>query len=163
MNKVLEERPTLEPQTRSDRVVKRIVFATDLSERSREAAVYAAAIAQRFGASLTLVHVFDPEGITIPSTDRVYDSLQAARRDAEKRLSALADVVCQICPSCNQELCVGEPVEQIGLAASTLNADLVVIASHHQDFPVPFLKADHAQTITRSINCPVLVYHQRKP
>ena len=39
-------------------------MAVDLSGWSKATVIYAAGIADLFGAAVTLIHVFDPEGIT---------------------------------------------------------------------------------------------------
>jgi nucleotide-binding universal stress UspA family protein len=133
--------------------------AVDLSGWSKATVIYAAGIADLFGAAVTLIHVFDPEGITKIAGDQVYDSMDDARRDAEKRLSGLLEEIRQFYPKCDMEFRIGEPAEQIKMAALLLNADLVVIASHHPASPLLFFAADQAQAISRNLSCPVLVYH----
>ena len=134
-------------------------MAVDLSGWSKATVIHAAGIADLFGAAVTLIHVFDPEGITKIAGDRVYDSLDDARRDAEKRLSGLVEEIRKFYPECDMEFRIGEPSEQIKMAALLLNADLVVIASHHPASPLLFFAADQAQEISRNLSCPVLVYN----
>jgi nucleotide-binding universal stress UspA family protein len=139
--------------------IRKIVVAVDLSQWSREAAVYATGIARRLGASLTLIHVFDPEEVRV-SGDRVYDSLHDAQREEEKRLSDLVEEIRQIYPRCDMEFRFGAPVEQIRTAAILLKAELVVIASHHATSLIPFLATDQARALLRNLRCPVLVYQE---
>jgi nucleotide-binding universal stress UspA family protein len=140
-------------------LVKRIVVATDLSGWSKATVIYAAGIADLFGAAVTLIHVFDPEGITKIAGDQVYDSMDDARRDAEKRLSGLVEEIRKFYPKCDMEFRIGAPADQIKMAAQLLNADLLVIASHHPASPLLFFAADQAQEISRNLSCPVLVYN----
>lgn len=133
-------------------------MAVDLSGWSKATALYAAGIARRFDAVLTLIHAFDPNGITEIAGDRVYDSLDDARRDAENRLSSLVEEIRKFYPKCDMEFRIGAPTEQIKTATLLLNADLVVIASHHSASPLLFF-ADQAKEISRNLSCPVLVYN----
>lgn len=138
--------------------VQRVLAAVDLSGWSKATAVYAAGIARRFDAAVTLIHVFDPEGIAKIASDRVYDTLDDARRDAEERLSGLVEEIRKFYPKCDMQFRSGAPAEQIELAALLLKADLVVIASHHPASPLLFFAADRAQEISRNLSCPILVY-----
>ena len=159
MNPAPEARPkSRERRTKFHSKVQRVLVAVDLSGWSKATALYAAGIARRFDAVLTLIHAFDPDGITKIAGDRVYHSLDDARRDAEKRLSGLVDEIRKFYPNCDMEFRIGTPMEQIKTATLLLNADLVVIASHHSASPLLFF-ADQAQEISRNLSCPVLVFN----
>lgn len=159
MNTALEARPPSRERSKYRSKVQRVLVAVDLFGWSKATAIYAAGIAHRFDAAVTLIHVFDPEGISKNAGDRVYDSLDDARRDAEKRLSGLVEEIRKFYPECDMEFRIGEPAEQIKTTALLLNADLVVIASHHPASPLLFFAADQAQEISRTLSCPVLVYN----
>jgi nucleotide-binding universal stress UspA family protein len=160
MNTVLTAEPPSRKQgTKFHSKVRRILVAVDLSGWSKPTAIYAAGIARRFDAAVTLIHAFDPEGITKIAGDRVYDSLEDTRRDAETRLSGLVEEIRQFYPKCDMEFRIGAPAGQIETAALLLNADLVVIAGHHPASPLLFFAADQAQEISRNLSCPVLVYN----
>ncbi len=134
--------------------------AVDLSQHSRKTAAYAAALAQRLGASLTLVHAFEPEGTRRFTTDRVCTSLEEAWREAERGLWELVEEIREKYPSCEMEFRIGNPAEQISLTALILGADLVVAASHHPVFLARLFGVDQAPKILRSLNCPVLIYQE---
>jgi nucleotide-binding universal stress UspA family protein len=160
MNTALEARPTSkERRTKFHSKVQRVLVAVDLSGWSKATAIYAAGIARRFDAAVTLIHAFDPEGITKIAGDQVYDSMDDARRDAEKRLSGLVEEIRRFYPKCDMEFRIGAPAEQIQTAALLLNSDLVVIAGHHPASLLLFFAADQAQEISRNLRCPVLVYN----
>src|ERR1700722_4376225 len=62
MNTALEARtPSRERRTKSHSRVQRMLVAVDLSGWSKATVIYAAGIADLFGAAVTLIHVFDPE------------------------------------------------------------------------------------------------------
>ena len=160
MNTALEARPpSRDRRTKFHSKMQRVLVAVDLSGWSKATAIYAAGIARRFDAAVTLIHAFDPEGITKIAGDRVYGSLDDARRDAEERLSGLVEEILRFYPKCDMEFRIGAPAEQIQTAALLLKADLVVIAGHHPASPLRFLAADQAQEISRNLSCPVLVYN----
>jgi nucleotide-binding universal stress UspA family protein len=158
MNNLLEATLVAERSIGHNPLVKRIVVAIDLSEHSRKTTEYAVALARRFGASLTLVYVFEQEQITF-TTPQVGEAYENTRHHAELTLLGVFEEVRQNHPDCEMEFRVGEPAEQIKTTALLLNADLVVIASHHPASPLPFFAADQAQEISRDLSCPVLVYN----
>jgi len=159
MNNLLETTLVAERSIGHNPLVKRIVVATDLSEHSRKATEYAVALARRFGASLTLVHVFEQEQITF-TTPQVGEAYENARHHAELTFLGVFEEVRQNHPDCEMEFRVGDPVKQIALMASTFKADLVVIGSHHLRFLARMFEADEARRILHTIGCPVLVYHE---
>lgn len=159
MNNLLEATLVAKRSIGHNPLVKRIVVATDLSEHSRKTTEYAVALARRFRASLTLVHVFEPEQITF-TTPQVGEAYENARHHAELTLLGVFEELRQTLPDCEMEFRVGDPVKQIALMASTLKADLVVIGIHHLRFLARTFAADKAPRILHAIGCPVLVYHE---
>ena len=159
MNNLLETKPVTGRSTESNSMVKRIVLATDLSEQSSKTTQYAVALARHFGASLTLVHVFEPEEITF-TTPQPNEAFEIARREAELTLLCVYEEIRQIHCDCEMEFRVGEPLKQIALMASTLKADLVVIGSHRLNFVQRMFATDEAARILHATGCPVLVYRE---
>ena len=159
MNNLLEATLVAERSIGHNSLVKRIVVATDLSEHSRKTTEYAVALARRFGASLTLVHVFEQEQITF-TTPQIGEAYENTRHQAELTLLGVFEEVRQNHPNCEMEFRVGDPVKQIALMASTLKADLVVIGSHHLRFLAHMFETDKAPRILHAIGGPVLVYNE---
>jgi nucleotide-binding universal stress UspA family protein len=156
MHNLLAKKP-IERQRKPNPLIKRIVVATDLSEHSRKTTDYAVALARPFGASLTLVHVFEQEQITF-TTPQVGEAYENARHHAELTLLGVFEEVRQTHPDCEMEFRVGDPVKQIALMATTFKADLVVIGGHHLNFLERMFAADEAPRILHATGCPVLVY-----
>src|SRR5260370_34420894 len=151
----LEEAPSIRKQRgKSSPAIRKIVAAVDLSQHSRKTAAYDAALAQRRGASLTLVHAFEPEGTRRFTPDRVCTSLEEAWREAERGLWELVEEIREKYPSCEMEFRIGNPAEQISLTALILGADLVVAASHHPVFLARLFLVDQPPKILRSLNYP---------
>ena len=158
MNEVLETTDT----NISKLDIKSIVVAVDLSAHSKKTAAYAAAFAKSFGASLTLVHAFEPERITEFTTQEVHEGYEEDKRDSAKELNRLADSVRETHPDCYAEFRLGDPAEEVNLVAKDLQADLIITASHHPGFLSRLFGTDQAPRIMHRSRCPVLVYHEEE-
>ena len=158
MNASLGE-ATLVRHTESNPRIKRIVVATDLSDNAIKTTNYALGLAKQFGASLTLVHVFEPKEIAF-TTPQINADFENARHNAEQTLLNEFEEIKQTYPHCGWEFRVGEPVKQIALMASTLNADLLVIGGHHHNVLAGLFGADAAPRILHAVGCLVLVYRE---
>jgi len=157
MNALREKPSPLEGPTESSPRIKRIVVATDLSDHAMRTTNYALALAKQFGASLTLVHVFEPKVISFaaPQTNEEFEN---ARHNAEVTFLNECKGIERTYSNCGWEFRVGEPVKQIALMASTLNADLLVIGGHHHNLLAGLFGADAAPRILHAVGCAVLVY-----
>jgi nucleotide-binding universal stress UspA family protein len=156
MNTLVEPMP-LERYPEPNPDIKRIVVATDLSEHGMKTTNYALGLAKKFGASLTLVHVFEPKEINF-TMPQVNEDFERARRYAEVALLNEFKEIEQTYSNCGWEFRVGEPVKQIALMAATLNADLLVIGRHHHNLLAGLFGADAAPRILHAVGCSVLVY-----
>ena len=156
MNTLLGPMP-LERHPESNPHIKRIVGATDLSEHAMTTTNYALGLAKQFGASLTLVHVFEPKEINF-TTPQANEDFESARHHAEVALLNEFEEIEQTYSNCGWEFRVGEPVKQIALMATTLNADLLVIGRHHHNLLAGLFGADAAPRILHAVGCSVLVY-----
>ena len=161
MNKVLDKTITTEQiSDKCDLQVKKIVVAVDLSPHSEKTAAYAAGFARSFGASLILVHVLAPEPITEFTTQEVHEHFEEERRETEKNLEDLVEKIRETYPHCEMKLRIGDPAEQVTLAALDTQADLIITASHHPGFLGRLFGLDQAPRILHRARCPVLVYHE---
>ena len=156
MNQVLEK-TEIDPYNLN---VRNIVVAVDLSPHSKKTAAYAAAFAKSFGASLTIVHAFEPERITEFTTQEVHEGYEEDKRDSAKELNRLADCLRETHPDCYAEFRVGDPAEEVNLVAKDLQADLIITASHHPGFLSRLFGTDQAPRIMHRSPCPVLVYYE---
>lgn len=161
MIKILQELATnLKTPDENDLKIREIVVAVDLSSHSEKTASYAAELAKSLGASITLVHVFAPEVIPEFSTEAVHESYEEQRRSAELELASLAEKVRETCVECSTQFRIGNPADEVRLVALSLNADLIITASHHPSFLARLFGIDQAPRILHSAPCPVLVYHE---
>ncbi|MEO5820089.1 MAG: universal stress protein [Vicinamibacteraceae bacterium] len=142
-----------------------VLCPTDLSEASRPSLSHAAAVARRFGAALTVLHVvppFDPIVVQsrqagssmpmlLPSIDDVTDAVRAFTEEALGGLDA--EVVVQ----------TGDPSRVIVDQAVVLAADLIVMGTHGRSGFERLLSGSIAGKVLRRAPCPVLTVPPHAP
>jgi len=106
---------------------QRILMATDGTESAHRAATQAITLAQCSDAQLFAVFVSDPVDFDQDMAEQMISTGTAELKWLEQE--ALAKGL-----SCRGELRSGEPVAEILAMAQTVQADLIVVAPHHQDF-----------------------------
>ncbi|HEU5060048.1 MAG TPA: universal stress protein [Kofleriaceae bacterium] len=140
--------------------IERILVPTDFSPHSAEATAWAAELAGRFGASITLVHVFQPvsmilpEGFVLKSADEIaslMSSLDAALVQARNQLASLAPRV-----SIDSVLLEGAPFAEIVRHARENGFDLIVLGTHGRSGLRHALLGSVAEKVVRKAPCPVL-------
>lgn len=152
--------------------IKRILYATDLSENSRYAFGYAVALAERFGASITLLHVI--EDFSPSSTALIINHLgQQGLADIQKRrttefVEATKSRMAQFCeevandsPECKllvdeMETGTGHPAEEILQMAKTGRFDMVVMGTRGAGGLAEALMGSTARRVIRRSKIPVL-------
>ena len=139
--------------------IKKILFATDFSEGSRNALPYAVDVAMRHGAKIYAVHViFDvtkSAGWYVPhaSAEEVYADLEkSARKELEKTFSE--DM--RKFKDYENVLLRGTPYEEITKFAEANMIDLIVIATHGRTGLDRLLFGSTAEQVVRYAPCPVL-------
>jgi len=163
--------------------VKKILYATDLSESARYAFAYALSLANLYGARITFLHVLpeisefaDSNIIGYISADRweeIKDRHCSEAREAligKKRDSAAAKAVLDQFSEdaktgqegagfITDEIIVekGNPVEQILKQAKERNCDLIVMGTHGQGTLADVMMGSTARRVLRRSEKPVLV------
>jgi nucleotide-binding universal stress UspA family protein len=121
----------------------KILFPVDFSERSTSVAAMAAAFAQRFDATLTLLHVEPP-----PQPGFPVDSARARLEEFAAR-EEFAGTTIQI------ELASGDPAEKIVEFAHAQKADLIVMPTHGYGPFRRFLMGSVTLKVLHDAWCPV--------
>lgn len=124
------------------RGLERIVCAVDESEPARCAALLAAALAQRVGASLTLLAV-GPRSQTQPLTRRLTRSLGAQRLKAQGGCLGVATLE-------------GDPLHEILSHVGLTHADLLVLGCAGRRGLRRLLHRNTSERLARRISCAVL-------
>lgn len=140
--------------------IKRILAPVDLSELSEKALQYAAELAEKLGAQLTVLYVVAepaavlpdmmmPVPVAAPDLDELMVSGKQSLTEliASKNLSRL---------NAQQEVRIGEAGEEILAAATDIKADLVVIGTHGRSGLKHLLLGSVAEEVMRHAPCPVL-------
>jgi len=140
--------------------LQRILVPTDFSKFSQVAITYAAALTEKFGAELYLLHVvqdltvFLPEAVeTAPVVALPVDQFLAAARTAMER--SARDNSLQNLPI-HQEIRVGTPFYEIVRFAREVKSDLIVIGTHGHTGLVHVLLGSVTEKVVRKAPCPVL-------
>lgn len=138
--------------------IRTILVSIDLSEESYRALEFAVPLAQRFGALVHIVHVYEGASqlSSIATAPVLWSDTELARhlaRQVERRCGARSRP-----RDCHIRL--GKPFQEIVATAKELKADLIVIASHgHTGFKHLTLGST-AERIVRHAPCPVLVVRE---
>jgi nucleotide-binding universal stress UspA family protein len=130
---------------------KRIILPTDLSLHSQRVLPITVALAMRYGASVTVLHVLPegwhqrPDQITVTEAAR-----RAMSNSFERPLSGLdAELVCE----------TGEPVEMILKVARQKSADLIAMGVKNAFEPGIQMCPSVASRVVSEAHCPVLTSH----
>ena len=153
--------------------IKKILYATDLSENARYAFGYAVSIANRYDAKITVIHVV--EELSRFGQALVEDivgtaKLKALREEKEarviesikQRLQDFCQQAIQKVPDCplvvdRTIVETGQPVEAIIGHAEKLDADLIVMGSHGQGMLADVTMGSTSRRVLRRCSRPVLV------
>ena len=153
--------------------IKRILYATDLSENARYAFSYAMSLANRYGAGITILHVL--EDIS-PFADSLVINIVGEKKWKELRESGEQGVLDTIkerlqnfceevskdlpeCPFITDEIVVkiGNPADEIMDLIETGDHDLVVMGAHGHGFLGSAMMGSISRRVVRHSKKPVLV------
>jgi nucleotide-binding universal stress UspA family protein len=134
----------------------RILFATDGSQGSARAEVYACALAQSWGASLTVMSVLEfPPGMNPDyAVNRLY--LDELMQEATTRLADLKVRAGGLGLPVQSRIATGIPSEEVLAVARAEDADLVVVGTRGKTGLEHVLLGSTAERIIRTAPCPVL-------
>ena len=153
--------------------IKRILYATDLSENARYAFSYAADLAQKYSAQITIISVLETLGSN--SETRLKDMLGTERWEQLKSEHAKGSVekikgrVSDYCKemdnqidSCSQRVDdirvpQGVPHVEILKTAKNIKADIIIVGTHGHNVFQDSLLGTTARRIVKDSKVPVLV------
>lgn len=138
---------------------KKILVPVDFSPNSADAVRSAAEFSRRFGAELTLVHVFQPFASVVPEGYLAYTSAQleemlssfrtqlaSAKKDAEAAGAILV----------HTKQLQGTPAAEIEAFARNEHFDLIVMGTHGRTGIQHMLLGSVTERVVRHAPCPVL-------
>ena len=128
--------------------LKHIIYATDFSSDSAQAAPYAISLAEEFNAKITLVHVLPPEL-------RTHEDRRTLQRYFNERLQKLLPTEAQ--PWCEPEFILeyGGSSQAIVNLAEERSADLIVLGTRKANGVLTYFKSGVAYKVMCHAECPV--------
>ena len=143
-------------------LISSVVFATDLSLVSRNAGLYAMAIAEHFQAELTITHSFIPS----QSAEEVEVLKQHHSGDRIERIARLKTTVAAFAfrdLRVRTQLLVGDPSSTIATFADSLPHSLLVLGTHGGSSLGRHLIGSVAERCLRRAVCPTLTVGPHVP
>jgi nucleotide-binding universal stress UspA family protein len=141
-----------------------VLCPVDFSEPSRSALAYAAAIADHFGARLTVLSVDDPLLAEVAASTGQIPSLADVTLHELQRFCRETLVCCETGPKKVEfRVTVGKPAVEILREASAMRADLVVLSAHGRSGLRKLFFGSTTERVLRETATPVLVTPDAKP
>ena len=143
--------------------LKRILAPTDLTPDGRKAVVYAMALAEVFGAQLTLLHVYErPNAEDDAQTPDDCSIADLMRQNAQTDLDLYWSQIKQEYPRTDTDLRFGVRRKKIVAAARDLDVDLVVISTHNYHWLTHLIRGSDAEHVLRHAPCPIMVVRKEE-
>jgi nucleotide-binding universal stress UspA family protein len=130
--------------------MKRILVATDFSERSDRALRRAILLARQFGAGIALVHVVDDD-----QSSRIVEAERAEAETLLRQTAATLRTVDGV--ACDARVLLCAPFVGIAEAVEDEAPDLLVIGPHRRHMLRDVFVGTTAERTIRSVDCPVLM------
>ncbi len=130
--------------------MKKIMLATDFSERSDRALRRATLLAQQFDAALSIVHVVDDD-----QPRRIVESESAAAADLLRQLQKTVQSVDGL--DCDTRVVLADAFVGIARAVADDAPDLLVVGPHRRQALRDVFVGTTAERTIRAVDCPVLM------
>lgn len=153
--------------------IKKILYATDLSENARHALAYAASLANRYGAGITFLHVLEDTSpfrdslvINILGEEKWKELMQENRErvlaKAKERVQSFCDDLSSEMPACpfiTDEIVVkvGHPAEEIMKQVRECGCDIVVMGARGSGPLADRLVGSTSRRVLKRCKKPVLI------
>ncbi|WP_300460298.1 universal stress protein [Desulfobacula sp.] len=153
--------------------IKKILYATDLSESARYAFAYAADLAQRYDAMMTILYVMENMNHTVEIQikdmmgQEEWDRLKSEKSDfltqqIRSRLESFCQEMDSQIDSCRLlvediRITKGNPTEEILNLSKQMDADMIVMGSYGHNILLDSLIGGTARKVVKNSQIPVLV------
>ena len=147
--------------------IKKILYATDLSKNARHAFVYAASIAHRYGAGITILHVLEAPPMSVYFLGEQWEEIK--EKNVKKAITEVNTRLDKFRANMSTELSshpfsiddivvkTGIPEELILREAEKGDFDVVVMGTHGHGAFADAMMGSTARRVLRRSKIPVLV------
>ena len=135
---------------------KNILFATDFSDVSQRALLHALAMAKRFDAKLTVIHVAPPESQVPVPMEPVPLEVDWQKQRAAECMRHLEEFEPLHMYPHETVLKQGNPWPEMAELIETMSIDLIVLGTHGRGMLGTLLLGSVAEQVLRHATCPVL-------
>ncbi len=146
--------------------LRKILVPIDFSDSSLKALRYALGFAEQFSAGIVLLHVVEPKlypvDFLIVPPEMEEANVKLAHAAREKLSSMAAELREKHYLQADALVRQGNPAVEIAKVARSLDADLIVIATHGYTGLKHVYLGSVTEKITRHATCPVLVVRERE-
>jgi nucleotide-binding universal stress UspA family protein len=144
--------------------IRNILIAHDFSETADHALAFGLDLAERFGASVTVVHAYEVPNfgntsVPVASPEMIVD----IERMERSGLDALAARTRRPGVEMSFSLRRGPAADEIVVVAKERGADLIVMGTHGRRGFSRWLMGSVAERVVRTAPCPVLTMHLPQP
>jgi nucleotide-binding universal stress UspA family protein len=154
--------PPLELFRRANRL-RQIVIPVDLTKDCATSIDYAICFGKRFGATVNLLHLYqEPYVVNQMSRSRDCDLFEELRRKVFDDFCNLLRETRSKYPHSIGYFEYGNSYREIGVVASQLRADLLIVSMHSGKWFKHLLFGRHADSILENAPCPVLFIREGK-
>jgi len=153
--------------------IKRILYATDLSDNSAYAFGYAINLAKKFNAEITILHVIDIMMGSSVNMVGVYFNEKQLEENLQKRITyvteeinnrlkifineKVADNPESVDKVASIEVCQGYPADEILKKVDDLHCDLIVMGTHGKGLVGQAFFGSVAKRVLRRVRKPVFI------
>jgi nucleotide-binding universal stress UspA family protein len=144
--------------------LKTVLVPTDFSDASESALRYGKAMAEKFGATLHVVHVMEDllahawaAEVYVSSMPQLRDEIE---KESRQRLGALLTDTERKAFRAETALLAGNPFLEIIRYAKAHNVDLIVMGTHGRGPIAHMLLGSVAEKVVRKSPCPVLTVRE---
>jgi nucleotide-binding universal stress UspA family protein len=146
------------PRNGSQVKLRRILAPVDFSESMARTLQYAAALARKHGATITLLHVVTPDRSRLFRWITRSESAEEMRDAGERQLRELVDTLWGDEVKAETVVAIGEePHLEIINEAKETKADLILLSSCGAVGPGGLVRSNTAAKVVQNAPCPVLV------
>ena len=139
-------------------MVRHILYATDGSYAAERAGDYAASIAMRFHAKVTVLHAFVNVPVPLTSTPFPNADSFASQKDAEHLTERAAERLRNLgVPEVATEIISGQPTSVILGVAETLKPDMIILGARGLSTWQGMLLGSVSASVVQRAEIPVLV------